>query len=405
VQKLVVTPSFTAQVDKYRGLFALMVLFGHAMDVSHADTDGTDYFLNVVRPGRTFFGFVWVVAFVVMSGFCIQLSIRNARVFSVGRYSVQRVSRIYPLLIACVLLTAAFEWIMAGSSFRPAVWRDGINSTCFWNNLAGLGGFTCQFGSIAPAYTLSYELLYYVLWGATLFVVGSRIGLALALNFAVTVLAIFVPAMWQGYLSPFWVAVFKPFILMIYLPWLIGAATATYMERLVQIGAVRFASRYAWVYLLFLTMFSFADFKMPAWDVTVQSVAFYALLSVGVAMLIVNAYARREEIGAYGGRRLLGELSYPVYLAHGPVIIFVGYLLARQGMASPGLLHFTVLVTCAIFVSCVFVVAVERPVMRMRRKFAAWAPVKVPAPRQEEIAPASGEPIPAIEAVESRVPA
>jgi hypothetical protein len=31
-------------------------------------------------------------------------------------------------------------------------------------NLVGLGGFFGQYGALAPAYTLSYELVFYVLW-------------------------------------------------------------------------------------------------------------------------------------------------------------------------------------------------------------------------------------------------
>lgn len=128
------TAGFLADIDKLRGLFALLVLMGHAFDIS-ALYAGKDIAYEILARLRFGLGFVWVVGFVVLSGFCIELSCmkRGGRAGFLLRYLGQRASRIFPLLIVCVAFTGVVEWLMMGSQSRPRVWEGGISLQFFFD--------------------------------------------------------------------------------------------------------------------------------------------------------------------------------------------------------------------------------------------------------------------------------
>jgi peptidoglycan/LPS O-acetylase OafA/YrhL len=81
-----------------------MILIGHAMDISIRHVAGRAALVDsTARLGAAlhgFFSFSRVVGFIVVSGYCIARSCeRQKDLFSVPRYFIMRVTRIYPLLI------------------------------------------------------------------------------------------------------------------------------------------------------------------------------------------------------------------------------------------------------------------------------------------------------------------
>lgn len=362
------TPNFLADIDLLRGLFAFMVLMGHAFDVSllYASKDPA---FKILAELRGILGFVWVAGFVVLSGFCIELScMKRPQGRFLWRYTGQRASRIFPLLIVCVAITGVTEWLMMDSPLRPRVWEGGVDIEHFWINVAGVGGFFGQFGSIAPAYTISYELLYYSLWGLSRAAMGSRVQVALLVNFGFALGYVLLPS-FGGLITGQWAKVLSPFIVLIYLPWLLGAATAHHLDRLISIGPIRGASRFAWPILLVGTFLASRQLGMPSFAVSPLSLVYYLLLGGAFIMLIVRAYDRRHRPAVGTWKHQVGEASYPLYLVHGPVIVFIGFLLNHHAHTYPFFLHFSALIIAAIVCAAVLVVMVERPVMRARRLF------------------------------------
>ena len=159
------------RIDRLRGLLAIGVLLGHAIDLAGMSTaapSGTLFAIAIAT--RPFSGFIWVIGFIVLSGYCIARS--TMKDFSLGEYIVKRVTRIYPLLIVAALLTALLEWVAYGSPYRPVMWVVGIDVRKFIAALLGFGGFKGMFGALAPSYTISFELMYYAIWGLAMWAVG-----------------------------------------------------------------------------------------------------------------------------------------------------------------------------------------------------------------------------------------
>ncbi len=179
--KSLLSKGFLSEIDLLRGLFAALVMLGHAIDISIRSSSHDMLFEILIRL-RQGLGFVWVVGFVVLSGYCVELSCMKREKFSASRYFAQRLTRIFPLLVVCVLIAGLIEWNIKDSPYRPQVWIGRTDSFRFWVNMVGGGGFLGQFGSISPAYTISYELLYYLVWGLSRSLAGERLVLALVLN-------------------------------------------------------------------------------------------------------------------------------------------------------------------------------------------------------------------------------
>jgi len=164
------------KIDRLRGLFAIFVALGHFHDI-FIPFAKSDFLSQVVSPLRVILGFNWVIGFIVLSGYCIARSTSNPAggpYFSISKYYILRISRIFPLLAVCLTLTGLLEWLMFNSSARPSVWNNGIYINTFFYSMVGLSGFLGQFGSFAPTYSISYELLYYLLWGLTCKMIASE---------------------------------------------------------------------------------------------------------------------------------------------------------------------------------------------------------------------------------------
>lgn len=283
-----ITRPFVSDIDGLRGLFAFVVLVGHAFDIAglYAGRDALGFVLAGARP---FIGFVWVVGFVVLSGFCIELSCRRKTSFSAREYVLHRVTRIYPLLVVCALVAGAVELAIYDSPLRPGVWGAGITPAHFVANL----------------------------WGISRAGFGKRIPLAFLVNAALVTAVLLLPAEGFALLPRPLAAIFQRFILLIYLPWLIGAATASFLERLEGTPALQFLANWAWPLLFVLLGLGWLLYRLPAFTVDAPSFGYYVLLGA--------AFARRGQRRASRFKKFLGQLSYPLYLVHGPVIVGTGW--------------------------------------------------------------------------------
>src|SRR5215471_9499230 len=111
-----------AHIDRLRGMFALGVMLGHAIDLAGAGPSAGSSSFLLLMGARQVLGFVWVVGFIVISGYCVTRSCVRAPTQTVGAFAALRASRLFPLLWVSLALTMLIETAVAASPHRPPVW-------------------------------------------------------------------------------------------------------------------------------------------------------------------------------------------------------------------------------------------------------------------------------------------
>jgi peptidoglycan/LPS O-acetylase OafA/YrhL len=342
-------------VNRLRGLLAILVAAYHASLLCTTLPTVPDHFQTMLAPVSLFLGLNYVIGFIVISGFCIARSTLN-RPFSVRQYAAQRASRIYPSLIACAVFAGVIEMSLHHSAARMDFWAAGIDVQSFVWTALGLGGFFGQFGSYAPTYTVSYELLYYALWGAAFAVLPLRLIVPVCL-LAIPILFSIMPSYFH-------------FALVIFSVWLMGAAVAIWQSNVTRIASaiplwaiwLVCGLLYIWGNSAVLDHAGIDVWHYPGSLVTIPC----GILFTAVLAGHLSRPSSRLEIDDW-----LGEISYPLFLVHGPTMVAVVSAVKALGIHPDFGVMFCVLIGCAFAVAAMVVVFVERPVMRWRRNFSA----------------------------------
>jgi peptidoglycan/LPS O-acetylase OafA/YrhL len=111
---------------------------------------------------------------------------------------------------------------------------------------------------------------------------------------------------------------------------------------------------------------------------------YYSLLGTIFALIVIDSY--RPGAGFQGAAldTKFGLLSYPLFLLHGPLIVFGGYLFNLTGVRIQFMWHFVAIVAAAVAVSWFVATALERRVLdaraRLRARTAGAPPASVAAP-------------------------
>jgi peptidoglycan/LPS O-acetylase OafA/YrhL len=185
-------------IDLLRGIAAIMVMFGHALDLSTASTFSWDLHQNppfwcLIRSSIGN-GVFWVWCFFIISGMCIHQSIARSvetQTFRWRNYIVARLTRIYPLFLLGLVL-AYIAWIL------PEDWGDLASRNSHpWPQLAAsflsLQIFTTPFPAFETSWSLSCEMVYYAVWPILLLSFrgnGSRAAIFALFGSCLTLIAI-----------------------------------------------------------------------------------------------------------------------------------------------------------------------------------------------------------------------
>jgi peptidoglycan/LPS O-acetylase OafA/YrhL len=186
------TPQSSAQLDMLRGVAAFAVLTGHVRGLFFTD-------LQTLGGGRgrpflsalyaaTGLGHEAVMVFFVLSGFFIGGSvIKSVDRWSWTPYVVNRLTRLYLVLVPALVLTVVVDYVAhglpAGSMFydhpiahfndQPYAERDSL--VTFLGNLAFLQTIVVSpFGSNSPLWSLANEFWYYALFPLVALVTAGR---------------------------------------------------------------------------------------------------------------------------------------------------------------------------------------------------------------------------------------
>ena len=177
----------SALLDLLRGLAALMVCLSHWRNVLFVDYERVEGHRAAAAAFYvvTSCGHQAVVIFFVLSGYLIAGSVRQSLArgtWDWRRYAVQRLTRLWVVLIPGLLLCALWDRVGMHSGWAPRLYGglsgDHIvanvagtsNWPAFWRTLFFLQEITGKtFGSDGPLWSLTYEFWYYVLFPLGLF--------------------------------------------------------------------------------------------------------------------------------------------------------------------------------------------------------------------------------------------
>lgn len=324
------------KIDICRGLFAFLVVAAHAIDITWVIRPEAprampgwlhDLWLHVGAAGV-----YWVIGFFVISGYCIQLSVERQTKegrFPLRNYLIARVSRILPLYYAALASALFFEWLMAAN--RPDCWPNGLNLGTLGAQVLVLQNLSQTFGSFAPSWSITNEMCYYLFYGV---VVASalRWGVRPTMLGMTVCLALAIILEWAYFVQFRDNAVARNAGLLFGLGtlWFQGALVAEYREAIRASRAARFISG-LWPLVLLMAM--------GLWYArAIHLQILYLILGAAFTMMLAR-FAAVDPPGARmpdrGARsvliRSLGLASYPTYLFHGPLLMWLASLLLRAG--------------------------------------------------------------------------
>lgn len=174
----ILTKSKSNILHLLRWLSALVVVVGHSVMVDEyvfGKRDFTFLYNYISMNAHTA-----VMVFFVLSGYLISYTSSKldslGRALSVRKYLIDRWSRIFSVLIPCLLLTIISDF--AGNVLFPQIYQnpqiipqDNALLRFVVNLLAlqGTWGQRIQFGSNSPLWSIGYEFTFYLMFGLYLF--------------------------------------------------------------------------------------------------------------------------------------------------------------------------------------------------------------------------------------------
>jgi peptidoglycan/LPS O-acetylase OafA/YrhL len=294
-----------------------------------------------------------VFSFFLLSGFLMAQVLSDTYGFGVRgstRFFANRALRIYPpylcVLTLALVTKAVIPKAAAASNIVmrwPGNWQEWLHNLVIF----GLNGDKTRL--VPPAWSLDLELVFYVLMGVGL-VRSRRVVLAwLALSIAYAAYA------WGSGLE---FTVRYATLLSASFPFALGAAIQHHRDLLARLTTARFHVPLA------VTLYV-ANVALPWVYRDPFGTGFYLSLLATGYVVIALMQIRRRDLPSWAARtdRILGDLSYPVFLCHFPVAAWVIHL----GLApARGPLTLLVAAIGSSMFAWLVHTALESPVNRLR---------------------------------------
>lgn len=362
-------------IDLMRGGFALMVMLAHGIEVTLArfgsDSNpgaghGTLLKLLVATLGR---GAFWVGGFFILSGLCIQWSVLaglRKREGFLTSYFIARATRIYPLYLVAILI---YVTIHVGIQAIGSPFEEPFSTAKLVSHIFMLQGVTGVIRPLGPAWSLTYECFYYLIWPLLLIAAAYRSNRALILGaFGCVMSAVTVGAVWKlsYHGSPDSVLVPVAMILFGFTTWAAGAWLATNWDSVARQISTRMAclatAGVAGAYLFQAWLQTRNAHQWVFLAAGIGSLPFWVAMLSGTRLW---AIPRRLT----GLAHFAGLLSYPLYLLHRLFIETFDRIVpvAKEGFLSQPFGYFTASFV-AVLLACIAVgVPLEVAILRWRR--------------------------------------
>jgi len=351
-----------AALQALRGLAAVLVVFHHASDAIETQpalaTGARTFWSN--RLFDTDIGAIGVDIFFMLSGF-IMVYTTNARTTPLS-FLTRRLTRIFPLFWAVsiiLLLAHATPWFERINGNLEMMVKSIFLYPCF-----GAENRLIRPVILPQGWTLIYELYFYGLFAATLWLALPKRIFALTAYFAVTV----VLACHSASLSPEIEFLRSPlvfeFVAGMGVAWLWQKSPSLFSRRVC--GAL-IGIALSWMVAVALIRHPFDHQRLLVFGIPAL------LIMLGAAAPAVN----NLRIPRWAS--FLGDASYSIYLIHILVLdtFQVGYLRIHALRALPFDLYYAILVSTAIIAGVVTYLLIEKPLLNLRPKRAASSTVRL----------------------------
>jgi peptidoglycan/LPS O-acetylase OafA/YrhL len=305
------TPKIT-QIQGLRALAALLVTLFHAKWVSG--------------------GFIGVDIFYVISGFLITglliREIERTGTINFKEFYARRFKRLLPTSFFVLAVTAVFSWLLIPATMRSSLGRDIIAAALYVSNYlfawwqADYQNLDATPSPVIHYWSLAVEEQFYLLWPLLIllfFMVATKLKKKIALTAlvaAVTALS-FVFSIYQTETSPIWAFYSLPTR-----AWELGLGAL-----LVLLPPIKTKK------LVGLLGFIFVIASAFIFNETTAFPGLNAVLPVlGTVMLIATINSWPPFLNDVANSRLfqwLGEISYPLYLWHWPLLVLPSTYFAR----------------------------------------------------------------------------
>jgi peptidoglycan/LPS O-acetylase OafA/YrhL len=356
------------KIDLWRGALAWLVVVCHAFSVAtsvHPSARSLSVSQYALLDHTINAGFVWVMGFFVLSGYCIHQAVArrlSGPSFPLGAYLAARLTRILPLYYIALAFAVLVEPLIATT--RVGFDYERLDLAGLLNQVFLVQNLTHHYGSFTPSWSLTNEVAYYLIYGLLASAVGRRRGwpLGVGLGLCLVVGGSLQTAYLLGYRSP---AVLKTGLLFgLGVNWFLGVGVAVYREEIgrshVALGVAR-----AWPVVLGLA-FAGYHLGMPIQFAYVVGGLAFALLLVRVVATPGPADGVVEPAWATKLVGLAGLSSYPTYLFHFPLMWLLAAGMMRWDLAKDWVTMMGVLVAASLAVGLVLGLCLERPIMKWR---------------------------------------
>lgn len=294
------------QIQALRALAASLVVLFHAR----------------LSPG----GFVGVDIFYVISGYLITgiiiKEIGNTGKFNYGAFYLRRAKRLLPASLSILALTAIFSWLVLPPTVRADLGRDVLAASlyvsnylfAFWQN--DYQNLNATPSPVIHYWSLAVEEQFYIFWPILIYTfwrIGKR--QAVAIGIFTTTIASFLFSLYLTAANPIWAFYSLPTR-----AWELGmGALLLFIPEKISIQRKQAATLLIWAgaFLLISSVFIFSErTPFPGYNALLPTLG-TAILIAGITSWppILNDLSRLPIV------QWLGEISYPFYLWHWPLLV------------------------------------------------------------------------------------
>jgi peptidoglycan/LPS O-acetylase OafA/YrhL len=361
------------KIDLGRGLLAWLVVLCHASSTAravHPSARSMTAWEYALLDHTVNAGFVWVMGFFVLSGYCIHLAVERrlaAPAFPLKLYLAARFSRILPVYYLALAFAVIAEPFI--SIIRTGAPYGGLDVSGLVEQLFLVQNLTHHLGSFTPSWSLTNEVFYYLLYGVLAATMGRHRSrpLLVGLGLCVVIGGLLQLAYSSGYRAT---PILKVGLLFgLGFNWFLGVGVAVFREEIGRSRLALAASR-SWPIVLG------SAFAVYHWGLPIQTA--YLVGGVGFALLLARVVATPgPESGvvepAWATRlvRFAGLSSYPTYLFHFTFMWLLAEAMDRWNLVGHWSTMMGVLVVSSLALGGLLGWYLERPIMRWRSGFLA----------------------------------